>query len=107
MLNTVAYDRGEPTRHTLQGQGVGGGGGLSMKTLVPLLSVGLLLGLTWSPGWGQPPHQEAVGAQGHEPSSQLRTVASDIPVDDLDRGTPRRMVEGFRRAARAHNYQRA
>ena len=78
-----------------------------MKTLVPLLSVGLLLGLTWSPGWGQPPHQEAVGAQGHEPSSQLRTVASDIPVDDLDRGTPRRMVEGFRRAARAHNYQRA
>ncbi len=78
-----------------------------MKTLVPLLSVGLLLGLTWSPGWGQPPHQEAVGAQGHEPSSQLRTVASDIPVDDLDRGTPRRMVEGFRRAACAYNYQRA
>jgi MscS family membrane protein len=78
-----------------------------MKTLVLLLSVGLLLGLTWSPGWGQPSHHEAVGAQEHEPSGQPQQVASDIPVDDLDRGTPRPTVEGFLRAARAHNYQRA
>jgi MscS family membrane protein len=34
-------------------------------------------------------------------------VAPDIPVDDLDRGTPRRAVEGFLQAARAHNYRRA
>jgi MscS family membrane protein len=78
-----------------------------MKTLVWLLSVGLLLGVTWSPGWGQPLQHEAVGAPEHEPSGQPREVASGILDDDLDRGTPRRMVEGFRRAARAHNYQRA
>jgi MscS family membrane protein len=52
-------------------------------------------------------YQEAVGVQGHEPSGQPREDASDIPVDDLDRGTPRRAVEGFLQAARAHDYQRA
>src|SRR6267142_828736 len=78
-----------------------------MKTLVLWLSVGLLLGLVLSPAWGQPHHQEAVGVQGHEPRGQSRAVAPDIPVDDLDRGTPRRTVEGFLQAARAHNYRRA
>jgi len=78
-----------------------------MKTLVLLLSVGLLLGLALSPTWAQPHRPDAVGAQGHEPSGQPPAVASDIPVDDLDRGTPRRAVEGFLQAARAHNYQRA
>ena len=78
-----------------------------MKTLVLWLSVGLLLGLALGPAWGQPHHQEAVGVQGHEPSGQPRAVAPDIPVDDLDRGTPRRAVEGFLQAARAHDYQRA
>jgi MscS family membrane protein len=34
-------------------------------------------------------------------------VASEIPVDDLDRGTPRRAVEGFLHAAHAHDYHRA
>jgi MscS family membrane protein len=78
-----------------------------MKTLVLWLSVGLLLGLALSPAWGQPHHQEAVGVQGHEPPGQPPAVAPDIPVDDLDRGTPRRAVEGFLQAARAHDYQRA
>jgi MscS family membrane protein len=78
-----------------------------MKTLVLLLSVGLLLGLTLRHARGQPQHQEAVGAHGHEPTGQPRAVASDVPVDDLDRGTPRQAVEGFLQAARAHNYQRA
>jgi MscS family membrane protein len=78
-----------------------------MKTLVLLLAVGLLLGLALSPAWGQPQHQEAIGAQEHQLSGQPREDASDIPVDDLDRGTPRRAVEGFLQAARAHNYQRA
>ncbi|MGH8069111.1 MAG: mechanosensitive ion channel family protein [Candidatus Entotheonellia bacterium] len=78
-----------------------------MKTLVLFLAVGLLLGCALSPAWGQPHHPEAVGAQGHQSSGQPREVASDVPVDDLDRGTPRRAVEGFLRAARAHNYQRA
>ena len=71
-----------------------------MKTLVLWLSVGLLLGLALSPAWGQPHHQEAVGVQGHEPPGQPPAVAPDIPVDDLDRGTPRRAVEGFLQAAR-------
>jgi MscS family membrane protein len=78
-----------------------------MKTFVLLFPVGLLLGLIWSPGWGQPPHHETVEGQKHERSGQPREVASGIPVDDLDRGTPRRAVEGFLRATRAHNYQRA
>jgi MscS family membrane protein len=34
-------------------------------------------------------------------------VAPDIPVDDFDRGTPRRAVAGFLRAARADDYRRA
>ena len=52
-------------------------------------------------------HQETVGAHEHEPSGQPQHVASDIPVDDLDRGTPRRAVEGFLQAAHAHDYHRA
>jgi MscS family membrane protein len=68
-----------------------------MNTGLRLLFVGLLLGLTWNPGW----------AQAAEPSGQPREVASGIPVDDLDRGTPRRAVEAFLRAARAHDYRRA
>jgi MscS family membrane protein len=78
-----------------------------MKTLVLWLSVGLLLGLALCTAWGQPHHQEAVGVQGHEPRGQPQAVAPDIPVDDLDRGTPRRAVEGFLQMARAHNYRRA
>ncbi len=78
-----------------------------MKTLVVWLSVGLLLGLALCPAWSQPPHQEAVGVRGHEPHGQPQAVAPDIPVDDLDRGTPRRAVEGFLQVARAHNYRRA
>src|SRR5882724_6126328 len=102
---SLVYGRGKPTRPVLQWSGEGGG--CSMKTLVLLLSVGLLLGLALSPTWAQPHRPDAVGAQGHEPSGQPPAVASDIPVDDLDRGTPRRAVEGFLQAARAHNYQRA
>jgi hypothetical protein len=78
-----------------------------MKTFVLVLCVGLLLGLTWGPSHGQAPEHAAVGAQEHEPSGQPQEIASGIPVDDLDRGTPRRAVEGFRRAVRAHHYQRA
>jgi MscS family membrane protein len=78
-----------------------------MNTRVRLLSVGLLLGLTWSLGWAQPGQHEAVGQQELEPSGSPRDVASGIPVDDLDRGTPRRAVEGFRQAVRARNYRRA
>jgi MscS family membrane protein len=78
-----------------------------MKTLVRLLSVGLLLGLALSPAWGQPHHQAAVETQRPKPSGPPRQEASDIPVDDFDRGTPRRTVEGFLQAARAHNYRRA
>jgi hypothetical protein len=78
-----------------------------MKTLGLWLSVGLLVRLALCPAWGQPHHQAAVEVQGHEPRGQPRAVAPDIPVDDLDRGTPRRAVEGFLQTARAHDYQRA
>jgi MscS family membrane protein len=72
-----------------------------------MVACGLLLGLALSPAWGQPPRHEAVGVQGHQPSAQPREEAPDIPVDDLDRGTPRRTVEGFLHAARARDYRRA
>ena len=78
-----------------------------MKTLVLWLSIGLLLRLALSPAWGQPHPQEAVGAQGHELRGQPPAEAPDIPVDDLDRGTPRRAVVGFHQAVRARDYQRA
>ena len=78
-----------------------------MQILILLLCVELLLAFASRPAWGQLHHQETVGAQGHEPSGQPRQVPSDIPVDDLDRGTPRRAVEGFLQAAHAHDYQRA
>jgi MscS family membrane protein len=78
-----------------------------MKTLIRLLAVGLLLGFAASPAWGQPPHQEAVGGQGQEPHDQPQAVAPDVPVDDLDRGTPRRAVAGFRQAVRARDYRHA
>jgi hypothetical protein len=78
-----------------------------MNTRVRLLSVGLLLGLALGPAWGQPHRQEAAGAPEHETTGQPRQGASDIPVDDFDRGTPRRAVEGFLQATRAHNYRRA
>jgi MscS family membrane protein len=78
-----------------------------MKAFVPWLSIGLWLGVAWSPAWGQPYHQAAVEVQKHEPSNQPHPVASDIPVDDLDRGTPRRAVQGFLREAHAHQYQKA
>jgi hypothetical protein len=60
-----------------------------MKTLIRSLAVGLVLGFAASPAWGQPQHQEAVGGQGYGPLSQPQAAAPDIPVDDLDRGTPR------------------
>ena len=63
-----------------------------MQILILLLCVELLLAFTSRPAWGQLHHQETVGAQGHEPSGQPRQAPSDIPVDDLDRGTPRRAV---------------
>jgi MscS family membrane protein len=66
-----------------------------------------MLGLAVHPTWGQSHPHEAVGAQGHEASDQASTAASNIPVDDFDRGTPRRAVEGFRQAARARDYRRA
>jgi MscS family membrane protein len=78
-----------------------------MKTLILLLAVGLLLGPALSPARGQPHPQEALGAQGHEPRGQPPEVASAVPVDDLDRGTPRRAVEGFLQAARARDDRRA
>jgi MscS family membrane protein len=78
-----------------------------MKTLVLWLSIALCLGLAVSPAWGQPSRQAAVGAQEHESSGPPRRVASNIPVDDLDRGTPRRAVQGFLQAVRAHHYERA
>ena len=71
-----------------------------MKTRMLLLSVVLLLGLASSPLWGPLSHQVIAEAQEPKPSGQSRPAALDIPVDDLDRGTPRRAVEGFLQAAR-------
>jgi MscS family membrane protein len=78
-----------------------------MTIRVLWLSIGLLLGLALHATGGQPHPHAAVGAQGHEPGGQPGAVATDIPVDDLDRGTPRRTVAGFLRAVRARHYPRA
>jgi MscS family membrane protein len=78
-----------------------------MKKLVLWLIIGLLLGLALRPIWGQPRVQAPVGMSALEPPGPPREGAADIPVDDLDRGTPRRAVEGFLQAAHVHNYRRA
>src|SRR5262245_58205520 len=78
-----------------------------MKLRVLLCSVSLLLGYAVNAPCGQLHLQETVGTQGHKPSGQPGQVPADIPVDDLDRGTPRRTVEGFLQAARARDYRRA
>src|SRR5215475_671110 len=67
----------------------------------------VLVGLAGGTGWGQPLRHGAQGATGSEESGRSQVVASDIPVDDLNRGTPRRAVHGFLQATRAHDYQRA
>jgi hypothetical protein len=72
-----------------------------MKTLIRSLAVGLVLGFAASSAWGQPQHQEAVGGHGYEAHSQPQAAAPDIPLNDLDRGMPRRAVVGFRQAVRA------
>jgi Mechanosensitive ion channel MscS, C-terminal len=78
-----------------------------MKTLILSVSLGLLLGLAVRPAWGQSNRQETVKAPGHESSAKPPAVGPDIPVDDFDRGTPRRAVAGFLKAARADDYRRA
>jgi MscS family membrane protein len=79
-----------------------------MPILILLLCVELLCGFALSPAWGgQLLQHELAGTQGHETSGKPPHVASDIPVDDLDRGTPRRAVEGYLQALHARDYQRA
>ncbi|HXV84226.1 MAG TPA: mechanosensitive ion channel family protein [Candidatus Binatia bacterium] len=77
-----------------------------MKALTLFLSFGLLLGLV-PPAWGQPKGEATAKAAGHEPSVKPRAVAPDVPVDDFDRGTPRRAVAGFLKATRADDYKQA
>jgi MscS family membrane protein len=78
-----------------------------MKTLILSVSLGLVLGLDLGPAWGQPQRQDTVNAPGHDPSAKTPAVVRDVPVDDFDRGTPRRAVAGFLKAAHADDYRRA
>jgi MscS family membrane protein len=78
-----------------------------MKTLVLWLFAGLLVGFASNLAGGQLRLQAAAEAPAHEPSSQPRQVTPDVPVDDLDRGTPRRTVMGFLHAVTARDHQRA
>ena len=78
-----------------------------MKTLILSVSIGLLLGLPARLAWGQPQHQPTVDAPKQEPSAKPPAVAPNVPVDDFDRGTPRRAVAGFLKSARVHDYGRA
>jgi MscS family membrane protein len=78
-----------------------------MKTLILSVSLGLVLGLDLGPAWGQPQRQYTVNAPGHDPSAKTPAVVRDVPVDDFDRGTPRRAVAGFLKAAHADDYRRA
>ncbi|HEY7317889.1 MAG TPA: mechanosensitive ion channel family protein [Candidatus Binatia bacterium] len=78
-----------------------------MKTLILSVSLGLLFGPTVRPAWGQPQSKQTVGVPTQEPSTKPPAPTTDIPVDDYDRGTPRRAVAGFLKAARSDDYQRA
>lgn len=78
-----------------------------MKTLILSLSLGLLIGLPARLAWAQPQHQQMVEAPKQEPTTKPPAAAPDVPVDDFDRGTPRRAVAGFLKSARADDYGRA
>jgi MscS family membrane protein len=76
------------------------------KTLILSVFLALVLALDFRAAWGQPQRTDAVKAHGHEPSAKA-PIAQDVPVDDFDRGTPRRAVAGFLKAAHADDYRRA
>jgi MscS family membrane protein len=75
--------------------------------LVGSVAVALLVWVAGGAAWGQSRMQGADRAKGQERSGQPQEVALDVPIDDLDRGTPRRAVEGFLRATGEKDYQRA
>ena len=70
-------------------------------------ALALLVGLAGGAAWGQPLSPAAEGAAASGENTPSQAVVPDIPVDDLDRGTPRRAVRGFFQATRAHDFQRA
>jgi MscS family membrane protein len=70
-------------------------------------ALALLVGLAGGAAWGQPLSPGAEGATASGKSTPSQAIVPDIPVDDLDRGTPRRAVRGFLQATRAHDFQRA
>ncbi len=83
--------------------------GRRWRRAAPAVGIALAL-LVWPVGgvaWGQAGLQGVERAKGHEPAGQPQEVESDIPVDDLDRGTPRRAVEGFLKTTRDHDYRTA
>jgi MscS family membrane protein len=74
-----------------------------MKTLILSVSLALLFGFPFGSALAQSRTQEAVKSPGHEPSAKPAAA----PVDDFDRGTPRRAVAGFLKAAHEQDYGRA
>ena len=71
-----------------------------------MITLVLLLSMTGSPARGQMRHQETAGAKAQEQRVQP-LAAPEVPIDDLNRGTPRGAVEGFLHAANARDFQRA
>jgi MscS family membrane protein len=59
------------------------------------------------PGWAEPHRPGPQGAVESGSAASSPSVATDVTVDDLDRGTPRRAIQGFLRATRAHDFERA
>src|SRR5262245_60873385 len=66
----------------------------------------LLVVTTTGIAWDQPSAGTLALATSQETSPAPASVP-DIPVDDLNRGTPRRAVNGFLQASRARDFQRA
>jgi MscS family membrane protein len=71
------------------------------------VTLALLVGLAGATAWGQPLQPGAQGATESGESGRPEVAVPDIPVDDMDRGTPRRAVQGFLQATRTHDFQRA
>ena len=59
---------------------------------VEVVTFALLVGLPGGSVWGQPAPAGVQEATGSEESRQSDVPAADLPVDDLNRGTPRSAV---------------
>ncbi len=80
---------------------------VAMAGFAGILAFALLVGPAHGAAGGAPLSPGAQGATGSGESGRSPEVTPDVPVDDLNRGTPRRAIAGFLERTRARDFKRA